>query len=165
MNQTLSWTVKNCIFPLSLFFISATVRYLVSGEFSMNLISPVELSFSMGILCFLIVMSATKLSDEQLGRSLSYLYVIFAMLFICICVISIKEQIEAETDFSLILHHIQEAARTNSTLSEEFISEASQLSLINQSPICTRLRDFSVIASIFTIIVSIRVKSRYKLEE
>lgn len=133
--DVIGWISKSIILPLAPFLIGALIRGLLRKAFNEGIFDPSELSFSMGMLCLLVSISASTLNDKSLASSLASNFSVGIFVFASLFTLAIVFE-----ELSLMPN------------GKEF------------SEVVNRIRWITFFVSFFTIIVAIVSKHKYKLE-
>ncbi len=133
--DVIGWISKSIILPLAPFLIGALIRGLIRRVFNETIFDPSELSFSMGMLCLLVSLSANTLNDKSLASSLASNFSVGIFVFASLFTLAI--------------------------VFEELTSTPDGKAFAD---IVNSIRWITLIVSSFTIIVAILSKHKFKLE-
>jgi hypothetical protein len=157
--QGVAWAAKNFVLPLVPFLVGTTTRYISGAH---NLFNVGELSFSMAMLCFLVVISAGRVKDDKLRESLSNLWIFTGIFYLTLFAVSTFIEIQIEINADSLFAGIQK------------LLDSKQLAFVTDAPIneMTRLKVFLdrtwpivAIPSIPTVLLALACKIGYKLED
>lgn len=158
----IGWFAKYVIFPLIPFIIGFLIRLAYAkGSFSMDLLNPPELSFSISIISLFLIMSASRIDNKQLRDAISYIF--FGSLVIAIVMFAITLFLQIDINYCLNAIYIK---------TQSYCSTGTPLLITENSDRITFFNDvlkfFRWIILILTCIVipsSIICKYKYDLED
>lgn len=108
--ETLRWILKNIVLPLTPFLTGALLRFSYGSQDLDHIFDPSELSFSMGLLCIIVLISVNKLTEENLSDALSsiltILIVIFLVLFASSSLIKIHFDTQVLKSYQIFIDNI-----------------------------------------------------------
>ena len=162
MKQDVSWGLKNVLLPLSPFLIGAILRWLYEGAFSLSILDSVSLSFSMAILCILLLKSASQLEDKDLNDSLTSVLGVGIIFYLALFATAIFIQIHIE-------HQTIESLKSISALIANSQVEGLESSIYNREQdifiaIQKRMSVFIIILTVITIPLTLVSRRRYNLK-
>lgn len=96
MGKTSGWVAKNVVLPLAPFVVGAAVRWAHLGEASLEVVNPAELSFSVAMVCLLVMSSASRLPNPHLRDAIGSIFgfglVIMVALFAGVVFLEVELQ-------------------------------------------------------------------------
>lgn len=96
MADTAGWISKHVLLPLSPFILGAVVRYICRDAAGIEIFDPADLAFSVAMLSLLVVLSANRLDDEQLGEAISGIYGFTMFMFVGLFVLTVVLQTQSQ---------------------------------------------------------------------
>jgi hypothetical protein len=162
LTKFVAWAAKNLVLPLTPFITGAIIRAVSGLQGYQSVFDVGELSFSMAMLCLLLVVSAGRLSDHHLREALVGLWILAGVIFLALFVVStfVKVQIDSGTN-DLILA-IQKVVSTGGPLSTMRTSDPVVEKFVKM---LDRIWLFVVIPAIPTVVFAATCKFGFKLED
>ena len=161
MKESIRWTIRQLILPLTPFFIGALVRWIYLG-FSWSIFDPSLLSFSMAMLCYLVIISSVNIHDQDLRKELSDIFAFTLIVFLVAFAVINYINISIDASF---LANIEQIIASNSS---GIISVNTFQDLIKpqyeNSPRIERVKELLIIMTFVTLTLTIYCKHKYKLE-
>ena len=161
MKNTTSWFFTRVILPLTPSIVGIFIRYIHTGVFSVFLFNPMELSFSIAMLCLLVLFSIQKIEDREIRNILSVIYIILLIFFIGIFALS-----------NFLDVHIDQLYKTSSLHVDYGFSKiktpkptSTFLDIENYEIMFERLRRSVLVFTCVIILVTIVIKNIFKLKE
>lgn len=162
--KTLSWLTNKIFLPLIPALAGSLIRYLHSGQFSLEIIDGSELAFSMALASILIMSSASRLNDEDLRNNLTYLCILGIVAFSVMFAISSSEKLKMESAMSKDVDQLKNVLQSGSNVNSSMLQILSDPS-IQLPPIISTIRSSAIILTFIVIIVAFILKTRYHLED
>lgn len=161
MKESIRWTIRQLILPLMPFLIGTLVRYFYFG-FSWSIFDPSLLSFSMAMLCYLVIISSVNIEDSILRKELSDFFagglIIFLVAFAVINYISVS----MEASFLINIEKIIDS-NSSGIISLDTLQDLIKPQYEN-SPRIERIKEFTILMTFLTLTSTIYCKWKYKLE-
>jgi len=125
------WVMKYVFVPMSPFFIGAIIRLVIHAEFSIRVLDPAELAFSLAMLCFLINVSSRNLSEEEYKHTVSGLFTIGAFYFIAMFALSVVQSTELSKTLQSAIDGLIIEAGNSSTISSSIVENYVDRDLVS----------------------------------
>jgi len=154
MKKNFSWICKNLLLPLIPFVAGWLVRSLNFGEFSLDYFNPGELSFSMSMLCLIMMLNGKRLSDEDANEIIFTLFFVIMVVFICIFAINTYMQTELYKNYDILIDKL----RMNNLFVDDFLSKRESF---NKST--SQIWLITLIFSSVSIVLAFLFNLKYKI--
>jgi hypothetical protein len=148
--------------PLTPFITGAIIRGVGGVQGYQSVFDVAELSFSMAMLCLLVVASAGRISDPHLRESLVGLWIFVGVVFLALFVLStfVKVQIDAATGD--LMNNVQKVLSGSTQITSLRVPDPS---VENLARILDRIWSFAAILAVPTALLAATCKFGYKLED
>jgi hypothetical protein len=158
--STGGWLVKECLFPLTPFLLSAFVRWLFVERAHWSVFDAKDLSITMSLFCVLVVTAAHKHRDPDLGSSLASAF-LFGMFFFTALFVS---AIVIETwEASAVADAHYQLSNHTSNISDLLASlNKNQLRL---GAIESAIRSISAVLAVITVAMAVLCRIIYDLRD
>jgi hypothetical protein len=160
--QFVAWAAKNLLLPLTPFITGALIRGVSGVQGYQSVFDVGELSFSMAMLCLLVVVSAGRVQDQNLRESLVGIWIFAGVIFLALFVVSTFVKIEIDAGTTELLQSFQAALSHTppSNVAQIASPEVSKL-----AKMLDRIWIFAAVPAIPTAVLAAACKFGYKLED
>jgi hypothetical protein len=159
--KTTVWIAKNVLLPLSPFFVGALIRVLHTGRLTLDSMNPAELSFSMAMMSLVVSMTASKLTDQHLKDSITYMYQIALIIFLALFACAVFLQ----TDIEVSIEGVWRTAATKIHDGTNLTSADLPEQISKYKDILDRFRITILVLSLIAVPVTIISNKKYGLED
>lgn len=159
--STISWILKNILLPLTPFLLGAVLRFFKAQTFGIGLFDAGELSFSMGILCLIVIQSANRLPDTNLGEAIANTLIFFMIFFLVMYACSTFIKVHSEFHMLSKIDKVSELLKTKNLQPLE--SEMSRKEFAEFNSVLNYISWFVVTLTLICIPTVLTFKQKYNL--
>jgi len=157
-----AWAAKNLLLPLTPFITGAIIRGVSGVQGYQSVFDVGELSFSMAMLCLLVVVSAGRVQDQNLRESLVGLWIFAGVIFLALFVVSTFVKVQIDTGTADLLQSLQAALSHNPSSN---IAQTTSPEVDKLAKMLDRIWIFAAVPAIPTALLAAACKFGYKLED
>jgi hypothetical protein len=158
----LAWATKHLLLPLTPFITGAIIRAVAGMHGYQDVFDVGELSFSMAMLCLLVVASASRVSDQHLRESLVGIWIVPGVIFLALFALSTFAKVQIDSGMKDLLLSVQRTASTGGQLGTFPVPDQA---VEKFARILQRVWLFVVIPAILTSFFAAACKFAFKLED
>ncbi len=159
--KTIAWILKHILLPLTPFILGAVARGIQQGYLGLSALGTSELGFSMAILCLVVSMNASRITNPDLKASIVGMYQLGLIIFLVLFAWAVYLEVEMNTSLKITYGVIEAKLLKQSTVTIADLSTTFH----KNTNILGRLRLLVVIFSIIMIPLTILTNKKYDLED